>query len=444
MRRVNYCAALSETALPNISHKPSEKTAYARDYANQLLADLGCYQRVDDLADHPALAWRRSGLLQVTGLMLPAALASHADGALMAMKILSRHSDKFPKNGSLILGERARLRNLIRKGPFSASGYGQILNTKDDRIALNLVREEDWDLVPAWLEQPAETWDDISKVIRNRSASDLMPRAAEMGLAVGLDTLPIKPKTWFSAKKFQQGHITDAPLIVDLSGLWAAPLASSILSMTGAHVVKIESPARPDGMRFGHEGFYNLINAAKDCVALDFQNPNDVAQLKTLLEKADIVIEASRPRALEQLGINALDYVSAKAGKIWARLTAYGRGQNRIGFGDDISVSAGLTSLLDKAHGVPCFAGDAIADPVTGLHLALAIQASLGQGGGVIIDMSMCDVLRYAIGDIESDLPKTTQNWQHIADKDKAEFYKMRTPYDKAKAIGADNTKWLC
>ena len=46
---------------------------------------------------------------------------------------------------------------------------------------------------------------------------------------------------------------------------------------------------------------------------------------------------------------------------------------------------------MEQAHGEACFVGDAIADPVNGVHLAFLIGALLKQGGGVVADLSMVD-----------------------------------------------------
>lgn len=433
MKRANCYVASYETAL---------LTKHAANYANQLLVDLGEDVRLDKLADHPAIAYKNSGLLQTTGLVLPLPLASHADGALMALKAISPNPQKLPEYGSQLLGERARILNSMREGRLCTSGYGRLMDAVNGRIALNLVRDDDWDLIPAWLEDYVEDWDGIERLVAQKETNHLVERAAEIGLAVAKDELLPRPNRWFSIQPFEKA-VCETPLIVDLSGLWAGPLATSLLSMTGGQVVKIESPTRPDGMRAGHQGFYYLLNAGKDCVALNFRAGEDLKKLKALLHKADIVIEASRPRALQQLGIIGEEFVSRKPGKIWARLTAYGQVENRIGFGDDIGISAGLASVMDKAHGEPCFVGDAIADPINGLHLALAIQASLNQGGGTVIDLTMQDVLRYAMGNMPADFTATAKEWQAISDKDNAPLYELRQPRGVVKDLGADNTVWL-
>lgn len=415
-----------------------QQTDHAANYANELLISLNCLERVTGLSDHPAIAWKRSGLLQTTKLMLPLNLVSHVDGALMALQSLSPESD-LPKSGALLMGERARLRETIREGRQCAGGYGQLLDTKDGRIALNLVRDDDWGLVPAWLEDYVEDWAGIEKAVRNKKTGDLCERAAEIGLAAAEDKLIERPSTWFSQQTFQKSEPKPRPLIVDLSGLWAGPLASSLLQMTGARVIKVEGPNRPDGMRNGHKGFYSLLNAGKDCVALDFRDAEDLKRLKELLGKADVVIEASRPRALPQLGIIAEDFMTAQPGKIWARLTAYGQSENRIGFGDDIGISAGLATVMERAHGEACFVGDAIADPVNGVHLALAIKAALTNGAGRLIDISMRDCLRYAMGTVPDNLAGLASSWNEIADANLQDAYPMRTSKGVVKPLGADN-----
>jgi crotonobetainyl-CoA:carnitine CoA-transferase CaiB-like acyl-CoA transferase len=99
------------------------------------------------------------------------------------------------------------------------------------------------------------------------------------------------------------------------------------------------------------------------------------------------VIEASRPRALAQLGIDA-EAIAAESGGVWVSITAYGRAHNRIGYGDDVAAAAGL--LGDG----PVFAGDAIADPLTGSYAAAAALDAWSAGESGVLDIAMYDVTR--------------------------------------------------
>lgn len=77
---------------------------------------------------------------------------------------------------------------------------------------------------------------------------------------------------------------------------------------------------------------------------------------------SDIVIEAARPRALAQLGINAAAIVRATPGLVWITITGHGAEGDAagwVGFGDDCGVAAGLSVALRAAGGTPGFVGDA-------------------------------------------------------------------------------------
>jgi crotonobetainyl-CoA:carnitine CoA-transferase CaiB-like acyl-CoA transferase len=94
---------------------------------------------------------------------------------------------------------------------------------------------------------------------------------------------------------------------------------------------------------------------------------------------------------LHRRGLGA-DDVTARAGRVWARITGHGAGgecATWTGFGDDAAVAGGL---VGRSSDGPVFCGDAIADPLTGMHAALAVAESLARGGGEIIDVAMAAV----------------------------------------------------
>jgi crotonobetainyl-CoA:carnitine CoA-transferase CaiB-like acyl-CoA transferase len=120
---------------------------------------------------------------------------------------------------------------------------------------------------------------------------------------------------------------------------------------------------------------------------VDFRSQRDV--LRALLATADIVIEASRPRALANLGL-APEGIQHKSGQVWLSITGYGRAEpDRVAFGDDAAVAGGLVGWpADPADG-PVFCADAVADPLTGVCGALAVAQSVAEGGGHLIDLPM-------------------------------------------------------
>jgi hypothetical protein len=246
-------------------------------------------------------------------------------------------------------------------------------------------------------------WQALEEAVRSEAAETLVARGRLLGIAIAPVDAPASPEGWFSVVR--EAGIAgmperDAPLVIDLSGLWAGPLCGHLLGLAGARVVKVESTARPDGARFGPPAFFDLMNGGKESVALDFRTREGREQLQQLLARADIVIESSRPRALAQLGISAEDLVIEHPGLTWIGITGYGRAGeagNWIAFGDDAGVAAGLSALMPEPDGSPVFCGDAIADPLTGLHAALVAWSRWRSGAGGLISIALRDVIAHGV-----------------------------------------------
>jgi crotonobetainyl-CoA:carnitine CoA-transferase CaiB-like acyl-CoA transferase len=170
-----------------------------------------------------------------------------------------------------------------------------------------------------------------------------------------------------------------------------------LLGLAGAQVIKVESPARPDGARSGNREFFDWLHAGHRSLSVDFSTRAGRAVLASLLEVADVVIESSRPRALAALGV-APGMIRHPPGQVWLSITGYGRSMpERVAFGDDAAVAGGLVGWTgseragDEPAG-PVFCADAIADPLAGACGALAVARSRSAGGGELIDLPMRDV----------------------------------------------------
>ena len=121
-------------------------------------------------------------------------------------------------------------------------------------------------------------------------------------------------------------------------------------------------------------------------------------RLARLLVGADVVLEASRPRALEQLGLDARALVAGGGPRVWASITGHGRTgseRDRVGFGDDAAVAGGLVAWGEQR---PHFVADAVADPATGLIAAAAVVDALAQGGRWLLDISLAGVAAHLRG----------------------------------------------
>jgi hypothetical protein len=309
-----------------------------------------------------------------------------------------------------LLGERAALTGLQRQGDRSCGGATRLLRAGDGWLALSLARPGDLELLGAWLGTDAspteDPWSGVTPVVAERSVPELVDRGAPLGLPVaGLPTdqrvaspdgdLPVVAEQFGPAPPAEVAEL----LVVDLSSLWAGPLCAQMLGLAGARIVKVESTGRPDGARFGPPAFFDLLHAGHESVTLDFTTPEGRGDLCRLLDAADVVIEASRPRALRQLGIDAEALLRNGRLRIWLSITGYGRtgdAAQRVAFGDDGAVAGGLVLWDDQG---PCFCADAVADPLTGLVAATAVLTSIAAGGRWLLDVSLQGVAAHFAAD---------------------------------------------
>jgi crotonobetainyl-CoA:carnitine CoA-transferase CaiB-like acyl-CoA transferase len=337
----------------------------------------------------------------------------------------------------------------------------------DRWFAVNLARPDDHSLLPAWLgEGPLDDpWRFVVARAARQPAATVVERARLLGLpaAVAVDPLPVAPPWCRVAARGTRNERRErgVPLVVDLSSLWAGPLCSHLLGLAGARVVKVESTRRPDGARSGPPAFFDLLNHGNASVALDFGSEAGRAQLRRLLQSADVVVESARPRALAQLGIDAGEFVASVPGLTWVSLTGYGRrepGAGWVAFGDDAAVAAGLAvatgrvAATDAGGGPPLFCGDAIADPLAGLHAAVSALAAWNGGGGRLLDVALRDVTAHALA---FDAPaaearvRRIENggdaWEVVAGRERATVAapRAREPAGAARPLGADTAAVL-
>ncbi len=325
-----------------------------------------------------------------------------------------------------LLGERAAIAGLTRHGRRSCGGATELHRCADGWVAVSLARPDDVDLLPAWLGT-----DDPAIGLAGRRAAEVVAAGVELGIPCSrLGEIDASAPA-FVARPLAAGPPRPSvagALVVDLSSLWAGPLCAQLLTAAGARTVKVESTSRPDGARRGPAPFYDLLHAGQDSVALDFRDHRDVDRLRTLLAAADVVVEASRPRALAQLGIDAAACAAADSG-VWISITGYGRdgpAAQRVAFGDDAAVAGGLIGG-DRTD--PVFCADAVADPLAGLTAAVAALACHEAGGSWLVDVAMARVAAWC-----ARLPPSPGPWTGPVAPPRA-----RRPAGPAAPLGRDS-----
>lgn len=199
--------------------------------------------------------------------------------------------------------------------------------------------------------------------------------------------------------------------VVDLSRILAGPWATQMLADFGAEVIKVERPGSGDDTRTWGPPFFqgtdsdpvaayfHSANRGKRSVAVDITQPSGQDIVRALVREADVLVENFKVDGLKKYG---LDYDSLKTinpGLVYCSITGFGQSgpyRHRAGYDFMIQAMGGLMSVTGDPEGEPMKVGVALADVLTGLYSANAIQAALHYrnrtGRGQQIDMSLLDV----------------------------------------------------
>ncbi|RZV51202.1 MAG: CoA transferase, partial [Pseudomonadales bacterium] len=331
-------------------------------------------------------------------------IADYGDGALDAFTSLLGRSISGKPRGADLMAMRASHYQFSRQGNISLGGSCRILPSADGHIAINLARDSDWELLPALLlNEVSPEWTSLELQVRERATEELVNQGRLLGLAIANASPPLPDaRNWYTMSQVSAPIKTRTrpPRVIDLSSLWAGPLCSRLLHWSGAEVIKVEDTIRPDGARLGSQSFYDFLNSGKAERTLALKSDQGREALTRLIRSADIVIEGSRPRALRQMGIFAEQLLEEVPGLCWLSISGYGRNNpqaNWIAYGDDAGIAAGLSKILKRDTGKWVIGGDAIADPLTGMHAALAALACWRAGGGQLMSLSLVETVQHCI-----------------------------------------------
>jgi hypothetical protein len=300
-------------------------------------------------------------------------------------------------DGAALLAERSAHTGFTRGGQRSCNRTSELVACSDGHVSITLSRDSDYDLLPALFETNA-TVSDPWEFVRLRCASVSTTWVQQRGELVGL-SVSVLGEHADRYRNDQQTVCTyftgepsgpTVPLVVDLSTLWAGPLAAHILGAAGATVVKVESTDRLDGARFGSPSFYDQLHAGHQSVTLPFSEEIGRDHLRTLLSCADVVLTSARPRAFYQLNIDPLEFMRNYPLTAWISISGFGAPQpHRIGYGDDAAVAAGLVALDENG---PMYVADAVADPLAGLTAATLVLEAVVDRKRVHVDLALADV----------------------------------------------------
>lgn len=195
--------------------------------------------------------------------------------------------------------------------------------------------------------------------------------------------------------------------VLDLTRVFAGPIAGRTLRELGADVVKVEPPDGDVTRLWGRKAaglstYYTQQNVGKRNICIDLTDPEGPELVARLAEQADVVIENFRPGVMKRFGID-WDALSARKPEL-IMLSISGFGQEgpesqRAAYASIIHAEAGITQS-PVGDAMPLDIELSAADVLSGLHGVIAVQAALRtrdqSGIGQHIDMAMIDAMTYS------------------------------------------------
>lgn len=197
--------------------------------------------------------------------------------------------------------------------------------------------------------------------------------------------------------------------VLDLSRVFAGPVAGRILSDLGADVVKVEPPdedlSRVFGLRSGGmTAYFMQQNAGKRNVCVDLNHPEGPSIVAELAAVADVVIENFRPRVLASFGLDWPALSGRNPRLVMVSITGFGQNgpeSERAAFASIAHAEMGLIARgpelgVGGLHDLTFSA----ADVLSGLHAVIGLLAALRSrditGAGQHLDLAMLDAVGFS------------------------------------------------
>lgn len=198
----------------------------------------------------------------------------------------------------------------------------------------------------------------------------------------------------------------DDLLVIDLSRVLAGPFATMLLADLGARVVKIEKRGGGDDSRSygpfleGRSLYFARVNRGKESIALDLKDEEDLALLRRMIARADVLVENFRPDVMGRLGLDHATTSALNPGLVYASISGFGQTgpwRLRPAYDTVVQGSSGLMSITGAPDDGPVKPGLPVADLSAGLYTFGAILAALQgrqrTGTGTHVDVAMHDSL---------------------------------------------------
>ncbi|MEM9562828.1 MAG: CoA transferase [Actinomycetota bacterium] len=214
----------------------------------------------------------------------------------------------------------------------------------------------------------------------------------------------------------------DGVRVLDLSRVFAGPVAGRVLADLGADVVKVEPPegdiTRLWGTKAaGQSTYFVQQNANKRNVCIDLRAEGGPELVADLAATADIVLENFRPGVLARHGLDYEALAVRNPALVMASISGFGQDgpeSQRMAYAPIVHAETGhLEHSPDQPGGELSFSA---ADVLSGLHGVIGLLAALRvkdlTGVGQHVDIAMVDAMTFSSDAIISSLDDAPRDRQ--------------------------------
>lgn len=189
--------------------------------------------------------------------------------------------------------------------------------------------------------------------------------------------------------------------VIEICSTIAGPACTRLMGDFGADVIKIEPPEGDPVRQMGqHVADVSLYAASllrnKKSVVLDLKNPEDLLVAKTMIERADILVENNRPGVMERLGLGYDELSKTNPGLVMVRISGFGQTgpyAPRPGYGAICEAVGGVRHMTGDPDRPPARVALATTDYLTSTYAAFGALAALREkdktGLGQVVDVAL-------------------------------------------------------
>jgi crotonobetainyl-CoA:carnitine CoA-transferase CaiB-like acyl-CoA transferase len=209
---------------------------------------------------------------------------------------------------------------------------------------------------------------------------------------------------------------TNGPLtgvrVLDVSTVYAGPLACQLLGDFGADVIKIEHPRFGDPMRThgrvkdGQGLWWKMVARNKRTIGLYLGDPDGAEVFCELVRRSDVVVENFRPGTLDRWGVGYDRLKQVNPDVVLVRVTGFGQEgpyATRPAFGTLAEAMSGFAAMTGQPDGPPTLPPFGLADGIAGISAAYAAMLALYHrdargGSGQQVDLAILEPLLTVLG----------------------------------------------